>query len=100
MNSNTVAKFEILDPTAGLTTGKGVLSPRLDSLDGKILGVIWNRRPGGDLILNRTLDILKKKHDIKDVVFRAKPYIGNPAPKEIIDELAARCDAVIAGLGD
>ncbi len=91
--------FEILDPTAGPTIGRGVLSPRLNSLDGKTIGAIWNGRPGGDLILNRILELLRMKYDI-DAVFRAKPYVGNPAPAALIEELAVKCDAVISGVGD
>ena len=97
---STQIKIELLDPTSGPVASKKALSPRLDSLSGKTLGVIWNGRLPGDLILNRMIEILKETHDIKEVVFRGKPYIGNIAPNEIFDEMSARCDAVVAGVGD
>lgn len=93
-------QIELLDPTSGpIATGDAPV-PRLDSLSGKTLGVIWNGRLPGDLILNRMIEILKERHDIGEVVFRGKPYIGNVAPSEIFDEMSARCDAVVAGVGD
>jgi len=97
---STRIKIELLDPTSGPVASEKALSPRLDSLSGKTLGVIWNGRLPGDLILNRMIEILKETHDIKEVVFRGKPYIGNIAPNEIFDEMSARCDAVVAGVGD
>ena len=93
-------KFELLDPTSGPVATGSALSPRLDSLSGKTLGVIWNGRLPGDLILKRMIEILKERHAIKEVVFRGKPYIGNVAPDEIFAEIAARCDAVVTGVGD
>jgi hypothetical protein len=96
----TQIKIDLLDPTSGPVATGGALSPRLDSLSGKTLGVIWNGRLPGDLILNRMVEILKGRHDIKEVVFRGKPYIGNVAPDEIFAEMSARCDAVLTGVGD
>ncbi len=97
---STQITIELLDPTSGPVATKDALSPRLDSLTGKTLGVIWNGRLPGDLILNRMIEILKDRHAIKEVVFRGKPYIGNVAPDEIFEEMSARCDAVVAGVGD
>jgi hypothetical protein len=97
---STQITIELLDPTSGTVATKGAVSPRLDTLSGKTLGVIWNGRLPGDLILNRMIEILKERYTIKEVVFREKPYIGNVAPDEIFDEIAARCDAVVSGVGD
>lgn len=96
----TERRIELLDPTVGPSTGPGTLSPRLDTLTGKTVGVIWNGRLPGDKIIDQLLGSLKTRYGIKEVVFRRKPYIGNIAPPEIIDELSAKCDAVITGVGD
>jgi hypothetical protein len=96
---STQIKIELLDPTSGAVAAKSALSPRLDTLNGKTLGVIWNGRRPGDLILNRMIEILKKSYTIKEVVFREKPYIGNVAPEEVFAEMAA-VDAVVSGVGD
>ena len=93
-------KLEVLDPTFESTTGKVVPIPRLDTFSGKTIGVLWNGRPSGDKILKRMMDILREKHQIKEVMFRDKPYIGNIAPEPIFVELVAKCDAVITGVGD
>jgi hypothetical protein len=97
-----VQTFEVtvLNPTAGPATGKFRAAPRLVTLHGKILGAIWNSRPHGDKVIEAAVDVLKERYGIKDLLLRKKPYLGNLAPKEIIDELTAKCDAVITGVGD
>ena len=92
--------LEVLEPTGAPVGGRGVLSPRLDTLDGKTIGILWNGRPAGDKIFNRMMEILKERHKIKEVVFRDKPFLGNIAPKDVLDDLIGKCDAVITGVGD
>jgi hypothetical protein len=89
----------MLDPTL-TTTRTTVLSPRLDTLSGKTIGIIWNGRPPGDVILGYAMDELRKRYAIKDIVLLEKPYLGNVAPDAILDELEATCDAVVTGVGD
>jgi len=90
----------VLNPTAGPANRKFRGAPRLDTLDGKVLGAIWNSRVHGDKIINSVMTVLKERCGVKDFVLLKKPYLGNIAPKEILDELVVRCDAVITGVGD
>jgi len=90
----------VLNPTAGPATGRFSHAPRLDTLNGKVIGAIWNSRVHGDKVITSVVELLKARYGIKDFVLRKKPFLGNVAPKEIVDELAARCDAVITGVGD
>jgi hypothetical protein len=76
------------------------MAPRPASLDGVAVGVIWNGRAYGDLIISEALDILKQRYRIGDVLFREKPFLGNIAPEPILAEMAARARVVITGVGD
>jgi hypothetical protein len=93
------SQLVMLDPTLVSTTST-VLSPRLDTLAGKTIGIIWNGRPPGDVLFQYALDELRKRYSIKDVILREKAWLGNVAPDEILDELEEKCDAVITGVGD
>jgi hypothetical protein len=93
-------RIVVLDPTAELVTGKAAAVPKLSSFGGKIVGLLWNGRATGDRILHRIIEIIKQKHELKDVVLKEKPYLGNIAPPEIFEELVATCDVVITGVGD
>lgn len=92
-------KLILRDPTVA-PTRKGVLSPRLVTLDGKKVGVIWNGRPPGDLIFDEMFRILRRKYAIKEVIVRSKLYVGEPASKDVFDEIASTCDAAVTGVGD
>ncbi len=92
--------LEVLDPTLGPAHKRGSLALRLQDLRGKRLGVIWNGRPHGDSILRQTVDVLTHEYGAVVETFLRKSFIGNIAPPEILDEVAARCDAAITGVGD
>ena len=92
--------FVFLDPRQGRKQEKVQLSNRLDSLDGKRIGLLWNNRPGGERILKHVVELLGQKYRFSEVYFTKKRLIGNAAPREIIEDLASRVDAVIVGVGD
>jgi hypothetical protein len=93
--------MSILDPTSG-STGTGHLSDRLETLDDKVVGIIWNgRRPGpGEGFLLDVAERLKTRYRVKGILFKTKPLIGNVAPEEILTFMAVRAHAVITGVGD
>lgn len=101
-----MASYEVLDPTAKPANLSAVdtpiLTPRPETLDDKVLGILWNgRQPGpGEEILKGIAEELKKRYRIRDVLFRRKPFVGNVAPDDIITYLATRSHAVLTGVGD
>ena len=92
--------LEVLDPSFELGSTGGGLSPRLDSLSEKTLGVIWNGRLPGDQIVQQATSLLQQQYGVASVVVRKKPFIGNVAPDEIFEEMEKTCHAVITGVGD
>jgi hypothetical protein len=92
-------KWTLLDPTVGAARTT-VLSPRLSTLADKTIGVIWNGRPPGDVLFDQILSVLGEKYPIRRGPVVEKPFLGNVAPPEAFEELAATCDAVVTGVGD
>lgn len=90
----------VLDPRQGLSGGAVVPARRLASLTKKRLGLLWNNRSGGDRLLKHVAELLHQKYNLAEIYFTKKTLIGNAAPPEIIDDLVARVDAVVAGVGD
>jgi hypothetical protein len=45
-------------------------------------------------------DLLKRDYQIKEVIFQPGPDAGKPTPSALMDELAVRCDVVVAAAGD
>jgi len=78
------------------------LSQRLDTLEGKTIGLFWNTKPNGDIFLDRVGELLVEQfRDVKLIkYFPGKPTVINPCPLPAIREVAENCDGVINGFGD
>lgn len=93
--------IEFLDPTnspADATT----LAPRnRASLHGAKIGVVWNGRPNGDVLMRQVVDRISEDYGVTIVDFQKKPLIGNLAPKEVFQGFVEKpVDFVLAGVGD
>ena len=89
---------EYLDPTSERTTVARALAPRLASLDGKTIGLVDIGKPRGDVFLNHIEQRLQA-HGLTTARFH-KPTFTKPAPLDLRQEIANRCDAVIQALAD
>ena len=88
----------LLDPTSERQPARRDRLPRLASLDGRTVGLLDISKPRGDLFLDR---IEQKLRDAgADVIRFSKPTFTKPAPVDLRQEIASRCDAVIEALAD
>ncbi len=90
----------VLDPTSEATTESATLAPRLDSLTGKVLGLLDNSKLNADRFLDLLQRELAERYELADVVRARKPSASRVCPDGLVQELAGRCDAVIAAVGD
>ncbi len=88
----------LLDPTSERRPAKRERLPRLDSLDGRTVGLLDISKPRGDLFLDR-LEARLREQGAEVLRFR-KPTFTKPAPVDLRQEIASRCDAVIEALAD
>ena len=92
--------LEVLNPVATQRAMENILStnPRLGSLNGKKVGLVWSGTHGGDVALNRVGEMLKERFDNVETRF----YTGGnyPNPPHILKQAALECDAVIGATGD
>ena len=94
-----MATIKFLDPRATVNPKDRPLVPGLESLDGKVIGIIDNGQANSTTMFQELAKLLKQKLHAREVVFRTKPTHMQGAPKSIMEDVAARCDAVITGLG-
>jgi hypothetical protein len=94
-----MAKLEFLDPRAVVNPQERLLVPGLDSLDGKIIGIIDNGQSNSTDMFKELGNLLQERLHVKEVLFKTKPSHMQGAPKPIMEEMLSRCDAVITGLG-
>ena len=92
----------VLDPTVdpAVQEATQALAPRVSSLNDKILGILWNRKPNGDVLLLRIKEQLSQRFNFKGSNWREKPAAENSADIATLEELARTSDLVINALGD
>jgi hypothetical protein len=91
--------LKILDPTLKVIAATGRLAPRIDSLDDKVIGLVWNGYPGGDRLLRAVQADLESRYRIRGTLWRRKKILGEPAPREMVDELVSSCDVIFSSIG-
>lgn len=91
----------LLSPEGRSEERSATLAPRpLTTLDGATLGLLGNTKLNADAILSAIGELLAQRYGLETVIARTKPSFSLPAPAALVDELAAKCQVVIAGVGD
>ena len=88
----------ILDPTGERTLAERARIARPASLDGLTVGLLDISKPRGDLFLDRLESRLRERG--AEVQRFAKPTFAKPAPVDLRQEIAVKCDAVVEALAD
>ena len=95
-----MADVILLDPTSQADAPVKFLAPRLDTFDGKVMGLLDITKNGSDIFLDRVEELMRERFDISEVVRVKKPTFARPAPTELLVDLAERTDFVIEALAD
>lgn len=90
--------MELLDPTAESEPLARPGAARLDSIDGRIVGLLDISKPRGDVFLDRLAALL----EARQVTVRryTKPTHARPASGDLTSQIAAECEAVVEALAD
>jgi hypothetical protein len=94
-----MATIKFLDPRATVNPKDRPLVAGLESLDGKVIGIIDNGQANSTTMFQELAKLMLEKFHTKEVIFKTKPTHMQGAPKPIMEEILSRCDAVITGLG-
>jgi hypothetical protein len=94
-----MAMLKMLDPRANVNPENRPLVAGLDSLEGKVVGIIDNGQSNSTAMFQELAKLIQENSGTVDVLFKTKPSHMQGAPESIIEEFVNRCDAVITGLG-
>lgn len=92
--------IEILDPTVEAATQPMRFVPRPESLAGRRVGLVENTKFNSDRLLQKIGDVLVSEYGAAGTRMWRKHNASVPAHGEIIEELRATCDVMVAGIGD
>ncbi len=94
-------RLVLLDPTLGPEARTAALAPRtLGSLDGLTIGFLDNSKGNAGAFLQVMEQRLRERWKIGEAVHARKPDASSIAPKDVLDMMAARCHAIVVGVGD
>jgi hypothetical protein len=88
----------VLDPTGERSAAGRPRLARLASLEGRTIGLLDISKARGDVFLDR-VEMLLQERGATTLRFR-KPTFTKPAPIDLRQEIATRCDAVVEALAD
>ncbi|OUM87040.1 MAG: hypothetical protein BAA01_16660 [Bacillus thermozeamaize] len=93
-------RFVVLNPTSDpVVERRSRLADRVVTLENGILGIIDNRKHNSDTVLGRLARRLAERYQLKEMVSVRKHSFSHPLNAAEADQLA-KCDFVIAGVGD
>jgi hypothetical protein len=95
-----IRRLGLLDPTDQEVLQRRTLAPRLGALRGKVGGFLDNRKHNANVLLQHIATRLSADYGMAEAVHRAKFIYSRVAEPALIDELAERCDFVVAAIGD
>ena len=87
----------IVNPEGARSTAERSLTPRPASLQGAVVGLLDNNKPGAKEIFDGLMPNLREL-GVADFVYRRKVHPAGPNPHVV--ELAGRVDVAISALGD
>jgi hypothetical protein len=99
MTTVDVERVRVLSPVAERwgAASPDPLAPRLTTLEGTTLGLVWNAKPNGDVALKRAGELIAQR--IPNVTVRF--YSGSlPCEPDLLERAAAECDAFISCTAD
>ena len=96
----TATRLEVLDPTFDHIPASAVIAPRPSTLDGATIGLLSSGKPYAAGFLEMVEEVLADRYEFAGIVARNKGNASRPAPKDMLADLAVRCDAVITASGD
>lgn len=91
-------QLRVFDPTTTPKEQALRYAPRPTSLQGKKVGLVENTKYNSDTLLLKIGKILQDEYGVQGMLMRRKRSSGVPAHEEIIRDILAECDVVIAGV--
>lgn len=97
--------YDVVWPLGKKAVGSIVAAPRLDTLESKTIGLLWNYLYRGDRCFAILEELLRERYP--GIAFISYVQFGNTHGKretEVLDALPERlaefgCDAVLSGMG-
>ena len=96
----TQSTIEILVPVAEDVPEEIGLTASLSGLEGKIVGLLENRKYHADTFMQELEQTLLNDYGVKKVVYSRKSTYSAAHPDDKLEALLSECDAIIHAIAD
>ncbi|MBI2846380.1 MAG: hypothetical protein HYX82_00705 [Chloroflexi bacterium] len=96
----SVSRLTVLDPTVEPAQAKAAMASRLSSLNGRVLGLLDNSKHNATEILNMMSILLGHRFMLGGSLPFRKRNASVIAPRELLDEIARKCQVALVAIGD
>lgn len=93
-------RLRVLDPTSEPVIEAGSRASRVDTLDGKVLGLFNNGKLNAPQLLEMVGEVLSGRYNLKGIVRGTYSSSQHHSWSEWQDKKASECDVVILTHGD
>ncbi len=90
----------LLHPAAEDVAETHGTASRLSGLEGMKIGLIDNRKKNSDVFLEELGRVLQEQYGVAEVMAYRKISQSMPTPPSVLDEMAAKCDAIVHAVAD
>lgn len=91
--------LKVLDPTGADLATRVNPAPRLNTLEGKSIGIVWNQKPCSDVLLGYVEELLRERFPTAQFSKWLAP-ICTPPEEGLRERIAKEVDAIIYASGD
>jgi hypothetical protein len=91
-------RIRLYDPTAEPRVVAATLAPRLESLAGKRIGILFNSKANADVLMLAVARTLQERYGAGEIVKRDKPVAGPPSAEAL--KALSECDLALVGSAD
>ncbi len=92
--------IQILDPCPEDVPEELGLTRQLSSLEGKVVGLLENRKHHADSFLQELQKVLEQEYRAKKVIYNTKFSFSMPCAEETLTAMVEECDAVVHAIAD
>lgn len=92
--------IELLDPTREAAGAEPSYAKRPESLKGLRIALVDNRKFNADNVLKRIGELLVQRYGAASYKVYQKRWPSVPAHEEVLQDIQANCDVMVAGVGD
>ena len=93
-----VGRVTYLDPTGFVHQVERELTPRLNSVAGKVAGLLDNGNDTSSYFFKSLAEVLEQDYGVEQVVLKTKFTSTRPAEPGLIDQMGQEADFLIAGV--